>query len=127
MTITQTLKLRELAIVDENDQTRIQLTVKSNVPSIEFLNERGEVSIQVTLGEEGYPSIQLLPVSGQLINIKLEMDSKGAHLKFDHEQGSSCYVFLNNGGTSGMVMLDAEKQRRFTASVTAQGDLHLEP
>ncbi|MBJ9985602.1 hypothetical protein IAE19_09125 [Acinetobacter sp. S40] len=127
MTITQTLKLRELAIVDENDQTRIQLTVKSNVPSIEFLNERGEVSIQIILGEEGYPSIQLLPISDQLLNVKLEMDSKGAHLKFDHEQGSSCYVFLNNVGTSGMVMLDAKKQRRFTASVTAQGDLHLEP
>jgi hypothetical protein len=42
----------------------------------------------------------------------LEVDNKGAHVKFDHPGGASSYIFLNNAGESGVVLVDSNGVRR---------------
>ena len=125
--IQQKLRLRELEIVDENDQPRIQLGVENGVPSIKLLNDKGEVTTRIEVSEVGFAKIQLNATSEPLLNVKLELDPKGSHIKFDHQHGASCYLFLNNQGASGLVMLDAQQQRKFAATVDAQGELKVEP
>lgn len=125
--IQQKIKLRELEIVDENDQVRIRLAVKANSPTIELLDQNGKVAGQIDVSVDGYPKLEFSSVADQLLNVKLELDPKGSHLKFDHQQGASSYLFLNNQGISGLVMVDVKQQRKFAATVNEQGELNFEP
>lgn len=124
--IQQKLQLKELEIVDENGQPRIQLLVENGMPSIRLLNTQGQVRTQIGMTEDGFPKIELSSVPDQL-NVKLEIDPKGSHIKFDHQQGASCYLFLNNAGVSGLVMTDAQQQRKFAVTINEQGELKMEP
>lgn len=125
--IQQKLKLRELEIVDEHDLPRIRLSVEQGVASIQLLNSQGNVATRIEMDELGFSKIQLTSALEPLINVKLELDPKGSHLKFDHQNGASNYLFLNNQGTSGLVMLDAQQQRKFAATVDEQGGVKVEP
>lgn len=124
--IQQKLKLRELEIVDEHDQPRIRLSVEHGVASIQLLNLQGEVGARIELDQVGFSKIQLASIAEPLLNVKLEMDPKGSHIKFDHQNGASNYLFLNNQGASGLVMLDAQQQRKFAATVSEQGVLKID-
>ncbi|RZG47463.1 hypothetical protein [Acinetobacter wuhouensis] len=124
--IQQKLKLRELEIVDEHDQPRIRLSVEQGVASIQLLSLLGEVGARIELDQAGFSKIQLASITEPLLNVKLEMDPKGSHIKFDHQNGASNYLFLNNQGASGLVMLDAQQQRKFAATVSEQGVLKID-
>ncbi|AYO53220.1 hypothetical protein [Acinetobacter wuhouensis] len=124
--IQQKLKLRELEIVDEHDQPRIRLSVEQGLASIQLLNLQGEVGARIELDQAGFSKIQLASITEPLLNVKLEMDPKGSHIKFDHQNGASNYLFLNNQGASGLVMLDAQQQRKFAATVSEQGVLKID-
>ncbi len=124
--IQQKLKLRELEIVDEHDQPRIRLSVTDGVASFQLLNSQGGVVTRIELDEAGFSKIQLTSTPKPLINVKLELDPKGSHIKFDHQNGASNYLFLNNQGTSGLVMLDAQQQRKFAVTVDEHGEVKIE-
>nr|WP_174506708.1 hypothetical protein [Acinetobacter sp. Marseille-Q1620] len=123
---TEKLKLRELEIVDENDQPRIRLSVDNGRPAIQLLQENGAIAGHIEIDKSGYPNIQLLSTPDKTLSLRLEVDSKGMHLKFDHQNGASNYLFLNNAGTSGLVMIDSQSRRRFAATVTAQGEVNID-
>ena len=125
--IQQKLKLRELEIVDEHDLPRIRLSVEQGVASIQLLNSQGNVATRIEMDELGFSKIQLTSAPEPLINVKLELDPKGSHIKFDHQNGASNYLFLNNQGVSGLVMLDAQQQRKFAVTVDEQGGVKVEP
>ncbi len=125
--IQQKLKLRELEIVDEHDLPRIRLSVEQGVASIQLLNSQGNVATRIEMDELGFSKIQLTSAPEPLINVKLELDPKGSHIKFDHQNGASNYLFLNNQGVSGLVMLDTQQQRKFAVTVDEQGRVKVEP
>jgi hypothetical protein len=52
----------------------------------------------------------------------LEVDDKGSHVKFDRSGGASSYLFLNNAGESGVVLLDLNGKRRLNLLVQADGE-----
>ncbi|WP_323992108.1 hypothetical protein [Nguyenibacter sp. L1] len=56
----------------------------------------------------------------------LAIDDKGAHVKFDRPGGASSYLFLNNAGGSGMVLIDAAGKRRIGMTVTPDGKTKVE-
>jgi len=51
----------------------------------------------------------------------LEIDGKGAHVRFDRPGGASSYPFLNNAGASGVVLIDAAGQRRLSTTLGPDG------
>jgi len=47
-------------------------------------------------------------------------------VKFDRAGGASSYLFLNDGGTSGVVLIDAKGVRQAAILVGADGKVTLE-
>ncbi len=73
------------------------------------------------LDTAGRPAVSLAnPISGGP-SATMEIDDKGAHVKFDRPGGASSYLFLNNAGGSGMVLIDPKGRRRLEATVASDG------
>ena len=47
-------------------------------------------------------------------------------MKFDRPGGASSYLFLNNAGTSGVVLIDGKGVRRASVLVGADGKVTVE-
>ncbi|WP_168879398.1 hypothetical protein [Rhizobium sp. P28RR-XV] len=75
----------------------------------------------------GRPALVFDNLSPALPTVSLEIDDMGAHVKFDRMGGATSYVFLNNAGGSGIVLCDAVGERRFSATVSADGDTTVHP
>lgn len=54
------------------------------------------------------------------------LDAADPHVKFDRPGGASSYLFLNNAGTSGVVLIDAKGHRRLQALTDADGSTRIE-
>jgi hypothetical protein len=52
----------------------------------------------------------------------LEVDDKGVHVRFDRPAGGASYVFLNNEGASGVVLIDTNGVRRLEAVLAPNGE-----
>jgi len=112
---------QEIRIVDAEGHPRILLSAKNGTPTIMLLGTDGKVAITAKTDQTGHPAITLAnPVDGGP-TAALEVDDKGAHVRFDHPQGSSAYLFLNNQGVSGTVLIDTDGKRRLQMSVAADG------
>lgn len=120
------VQLKELQIVDENGVPRILLSTQNGTPSIQMLHRDGTATLHLEVNPQGLPSVQLYNLDKNLPVAKLEIDDKGTHLKFDHGNGSSCYLFLNNLSRSGLVLIDHQKKRRFNAVITENGEVNLQ-
>lgn len=81
----------------------------------------GKGGATVSLNPQGYPVIQLVGPNSAAPTATLEVDNKGAHLKFDRPGGGSSYLFLNNAGASGLLLIDRNGQRRLDAIVANDG------
>lgn len=121
----QLIKTQEIHLVDEKGQTRMVLSTAKGIPSFQLLDPSGNINLDLKLDEQGFPAIVLNNPNQQYPSTKLEVDAKGTHLKFDHANGASNYLFLNNEGTSGLVMLDRNSERRFNILVDENGELTL--
>jgi hypothetical protein len=116
-----TVVTREIQITDDQGNPRIVLSVRSGNPAIELLQANGSSSASIALDAAGRPSLKLhSPAPGGLM-AAIEIDEKGAHIKFDRAGGGSSYLFLNNAGGSGLVLIDAHGTRRLEALVSADG------
>jgi hypothetical protein len=112
---------RELRIVDLAGTPRIVLSAEMGEPVIEMLRTDGETSVKITLDAAGRPSITWRNPDAAGPTAALEVDEKGAHVKFDRPGGASSYMFLNSSGGSGLVLIDAKGVRRLSVTVGADG------
>ena len=112
----------QLTLVDETGQPKLRLSATSGTPSVELLGKSGEVALTVTLDAAGHPAITLNNPDGGS-TAALAVDPKGAHVKFDRPGGASSYLFLNDEGVSGIVLLDRTGQRRYEVLVNTDGSV----
>lgn len=117
---------QELHIVDGQGRLRILLSAKSGTPVIEILKKNGKSSAVITLDSTDHPSIKLSNPDASGSTAAIEVDDKGAHVKFDRPGGASAYLFLNNAGGSGVVLLDTSGVRRLDALVAPDGTPKIE-
>lgn len=112
---------QEIRIVDARGKPRILISAKDGTPTIVLLRADGETGASVALDVDGRPAVKLAnPVAGGPV-AALEIDDKGAHVKFDRKGGASAYLFLNNLGGSGVVLIDPAGKRRLDAIVAPDG------
>lgn len=117
---------QEIRLVDAQGHVRMLLSTLAGAPSIVLMREDGQPGVSVALKADGLPAITLANPQAAGPTAVLEIDDKGAHVKFDRPGGASSYVFLSNGGTSGLVSLDARGTRRLNAIVNADGSAKVE-
>ena len=117
---------QQVSIVDAQGHPRILLSAKSGVPTIVLLRDDGTPAITARTDVAGRPAITLANPLATGPVAALEIDDKGAHVKFDRPGGASAYLFLNNGGGSGVVLIDTTGRRRLDAEVTADGATKIE-
>lgn len=116
----------ELRIVDAEGRARLVLSAEGGAPAFLLLREDGRPGATVSLDAAGRPAVRLNNPDGDGLAAVLEIDDKGAHVKFDRPGGASCYLFLNNAGASGVVLLDAAGRRRLNVMVAPDGASRIE-
>lgn len=117
---------QEVRIVDAQGRPRILLSASSGKPVLVMLREDGQSGTEVALDEAGRPSVSLANTDPNGPTATLAVDDKGAHVKFDRPGGASSYLFLNNAGGSGVVLIDTKGVRRLQATVDADGITQIE-
>jgi hypothetical protein len=103
---------QEIRIVDEKGRPRLTLSAQGGQPAITMTGPDGAAGFRATLDATGRPSIRLDNPNASGPTAAIEVDDKGAHVKFDRPGGASSYLFLNNAGVSGMVLVDPKGVRR---------------
>jgi hypothetical protein len=117
---------RHISIVDAAGRPRILLSAEDGVPTIILLRDDGKPAMTARTDPAGRPAVTLANPLATGPTAALEIDDKGAHVKFDRPGGASAYLFLNNAGGSGTVLIDAAGKRRLDAQVTADGASKIE-
>lgn len=118
--IVKTLSVHELILVDQKGTPRIRLSAAPAQPSLQMLGPDGSIALSMTLDDAGLPSIALDNSKGGT-TASLAVDPKGAHIKFDHPSGASSYLFLNDQGISGVVLVDKFGKRRYQVLLNSDG------
>lgn len=116
---------QELQVVDDQGRARLVLSAKSGEPSIVLMRPNGQPGAQVALDAAGRPSVKLANPDLAAPSAAIEIDDKGAHVKFDRPGGASSYLFLNNAGGSGVVLIGPDGKRKLDVLVDAKGALSI--
>lgn len=116
---------QEVRIVDTTGHERLVLSATDGQPSIKMLRRDGAEALAVALDEAGRPSIKLSNPAQGGPTAAIEVDAKGAHVKFDREGGASSYLFLNNQGGSGVVLIDSQGHRRLNITLDSAGTVEI--
>ena len=111
----------EIRLVDASGKTRILLSTTSGLPVVEMLNDHGVPGLSASLDARGHGSLKLHNPADGAPDAAIEIDAKGAHVEFDRSDGSSAYLFLNNAGESGVVLIDNHGKRRINMLVKEDG------
>lgn len=114
---------QEVRIVDSAGQPRIILSAKTGEPSIQVVRRDGKPAATIQLDKDDRPSVKLDNPAADGPTATLEVDDKGAHVLFNRPGGASSYLFLNNSGGSGVVLIDAKGARRASVVMTADGQV----
>lgn len=112
---------QELRIIDPEGNDRIVMSAAGGAPQIKMMRPDGHDGLAITLDGAGRASISLANPLATGPKAALEVDDKGAHVKFDREGGASSYLFLNNEGASGVVLIDSQGVRRLNITLDAAG------
>ena len=122
----QPVTTQEVRIVDAQGKPRILLSAKDGTPVIVLLRDDGKPGASMKLDDAGRPSVTLANPNPAWPTAALEIDDKGTHVKFDRPGGASSYLFLNNAGTSGVVLIDTAGKRRIDVMVNPDGTSRIE-
>src|SRR6266403_4884668 len=115
-----------ITIVDSDGHPRLLLSAKAGVPKIEMLQTNGQSSFEVALDSAGYPAMKLSNPDATGPAATLEVVETGTHVKFSRPGGGASYLFLNNAGGSGVVLIDVNGVRRLVALAPADGSVKIE-
>jgi hypothetical protein len=115
-------KTTELTIVDALGQPRFRLSAASNSPTLQMLTDKGAVALEISLDDSSHPSISLMNPDGGA-TASLAVDPKGAHVKFDRPGGASSYLFLNDEGVAGVILVDMGGKRRYELLLNADSSV----
>lgn len=122
----QPITTQEVRIVDAQGHPHILLSAKDGTPTIALLGADGKPGATMALDAASRPAVTLANPNSTWPSAALAVDDKGAHVKFDRPGGASSYLFLNNAGGSGVVLIDAKGKRRLEATVAADGTTKIE-
>jgi len=125
-TPTPAIIAQQISIVDAQGHPRILLSALDGVPTIVMLRADGTPAMTARTDAAGRPALTLTNPLATGPSAALEIDDKGAHVKFDRPGGASAYLFLNNAGGSGTVLIDNGGERRLEAEVTPEGAVRIE-
>jgi len=117
---------QEIRLVDEEGLPRVVLSTRNGIPTIRLLRTDGESGGELSLDMQGRPAMKLANTDPNGPTAALEIDDKGAHVKFDRAGGASSYLFLNNTGGSGIALFDSHGIRRLNAVVDPDGTSKIE-
>lgn len=117
---------QEIRIVDAQGHPRIVLSAANGKPTITLLSQDAKPGTTVTLDAQDRPSIKLANPDVAGPSASLEIDDRGTHILFDRPGGASSYLFLNNAGMSGVVLIDAKGTRRTSIVVNGDGAVSVE-
>lgn len=120
------LEVPELHIVDGDGHRRLSLSAASGLPSIQMFTADGRPSFAVSLDSAGRASLRLGNADDSGPTAVLEVVETGTHVKFVRPGGGASYLFLNNAGGSGVVLIDAKGTRRLVALAPADGSVKIE-
>ncbi len=112
---------QEIRVTDAQGHPRIILSARDGTPTIQLLRGDDTPGATITLDAAGRPAIHLANPAPGSPTASLEIDDKGAHVKFDRPGGASSYVFLNNAGGSGLVLIDAQGARKASLVLAPDG------
>jgi hypothetical protein len=116
----------EIKIVDIQGHPRIIMSARSGNPVIQLLETNGAIGMEVLLDSTGRPAVKLANPDSKGPTAVLEVDDKGTHVLFDRPGGASSYLFLNNAGASGVVLVDSNGVRRFDVLVGSDNNVKME-
>jgi hypothetical protein len=116
----------EIRLVDAAGKTRLLLSIQSGLPIVQLLSEDGTPGLSASLDAAGHGSMKLHNSAARGPDAAIEIDDKGAHVKIDRSGGSSAYLFLNNAGESGAVLIDNHGKRRINMLVKEDGSSAIE-
>ena len=116
----------EIKIVDSQGHPRIIMSARSGNPVIQLLETNGAIGMEVLLDSTGRPAVKLANPDLKGPTAVLEVDDKGTHVLFDRPGGASSYLFLNNAGASGVVLVDSNGMRRFDVLVGSDNNVKME-
>ena len=116
----------ELHIVDGEGRRRLSLSAVSGSPSIQMFTAEGRPSFAVSLDAAGRPALRLGNADDSGPTAVLEVVETGTHVKFVRPEGGASYLFLNNAGGSGVVLIDSKGTRRLVALAPADGSVKIE-
>jgi hypothetical protein len=111
----------EIRIVDAEGHARLVLSATAGPPSVRLLSPAGETQAALALDAAGRPRLTLSGADAAQPTAAVEIDDKGAHVRFDRPGGGSSYLFLNNAGVSGVVLIDAHNVRRAEVVLAPDG------
>lgn len=120
------LVAEEIHIVDAARQPRLVLSAQGGTPQVTLLGPDGATAMLLSLDADGHPSVRLSNPVAQGATARLEVDAKGAHVRFDGQGGAAAYLFLSNAGAQGVVLGDASGVRRFSAVVMPDGAVQVQ-
>jgi hypothetical protein len=126
-TVPSPIVTQEIHIVSSEGDLRILLSAASGKPFIRLMQPSGKAALELALDEADRPAVQLFNPNPAAPTATLQIDDKGAHVKFDRAGGASSYVFLNNAGASGIVLSDAQGVRQLEAVVAPDGTVRRIP
>ena len=116
----------EIKIVDSQGHPRIIMSARSGNPVIQLLETNGAIGMEVLLDSTGRPAVKLANPDSKGPTAVLEVDDKGTHVLFDRPGGASSYLFLNNAGASGVVLVDSNGVRRLDVLVGSDNNVKME-
>jgi hypothetical protein len=116
----------EITIVDSHGHPRITMSAKVGTPIIRVLQTNDAPGIELLLDSAGHPSVRLANPDPNGPTAVLEVDDKGTHVLFARPGGASSYLFLNNAGASGIVLVDSNGVRRLDLLVGSDHNAKIE-
>jgi hypothetical protein len=117
---------QEIQLVDADGKPRLMLSTRSGSPVIEMIQSNGRTSFAVSLDPAGRPTMKLSNPDEAGPTATLEIVDSGTHVKFVRPGGGASYLFLNNAGGSGVVLIDTNGVRRLVALAPADGSVRIE-
>ena len=112
--------------MDESDRVCIVLSAHNGAPSIQLLGTDGSALVSASLSENGFGAVKIENPNTSGSVAAIEVDDKGAHVKFDRPGGASSYLFLNNVGGSGAIFIDTQGKRRLNLLVPENGTAEIQ-